>query len=67
MESAEFFAQMGRRRGREVDIWAVALDGQWVVSCLSIRRLLLVGSGGQRLLESSKRRLLLPRETRAPG
>ncbi len=32
MESAEFFAQMGRRRGREVDIWAVALDGQCMIS-----------------------------------
>ena len=32
MESAEFFAQMGRRRGREVDIWVVALDGQWMIS-----------------------------------
>jgi hypothetical protein len=32
MESAEFFAQMGRRRGREVEIWAVALAGQWMIS-----------------------------------
>jgi hypothetical protein len=23
---------MGQRRGREVDIWAVALDGQWLIS-----------------------------------
>ncbi len=23
---------MGRRRGREVDIWVVALDGQWMIS-----------------------------------
>jgi len=32
IESAEWFAQMGRRRGREVDIWAVALDGRWLIS-----------------------------------
>ncbi len=32
MESAEFFVQMGRRRGREVDVWAVALDGEWLIS-----------------------------------
>jgi hypothetical protein len=32
MESAEWFAEMGQRRGREVDIWAVALDGQWLMS-----------------------------------
>jgi hypothetical protein len=32
VESAEWFAQIGRRRGREVDIWAVALDGQWLIS-----------------------------------
>jgi hypothetical protein len=31
-ESAEFFAQMGRRHGREVDVWAVVLDGQWLIS-----------------------------------
>jgi hypothetical protein len=32
IESAALFVQMGRRRGREVDVWAVALDGQWLVS-----------------------------------
>jgi hypothetical protein len=32
IESAGFFVQMGRRRGREVDIWAAALDGQWLIS-----------------------------------
>ena len=31
IESAEWFAQMGWRRGRPVDIWAVALDGAWLV------------------------------------
>lgn len=28
IEFAEWFAQMGQRRGRSVDIWAVSLDGQ---------------------------------------
>jgi hypothetical protein len=23
---------MGQRRGRDVDIWAVALNGQWLIS-----------------------------------
>jgi len=23
---------MGRQRGREVDLWAVALNGQWLIS-----------------------------------
>jgi hypothetical protein len=31
-ESAEFFVRMGRQRGREVDVWAAALSGQWLIS-----------------------------------
>lgn len=30
-ESAEWFAQMGSRRGDAVDIWAVRLDGTWLI------------------------------------
>jgi hypothetical protein len=29
---AEWFAEMGRNRGREVDIWEVRLGGQWLIS-----------------------------------
>jgi hypothetical protein len=32
MESAEWFGRMGRHRGRETDLWAVALDGEWLIS-----------------------------------
>lgn len=32
IESAEFFVRMGQRRGRDVDVWAAALDGQWLIS-----------------------------------
>lgn len=32
VESAKWFAEMGQRRGRNVDIWAVALNGQSVIS-----------------------------------
>ena len=32
IESAEFFVHMGERRGRGTDIWAVALDGQRLIS-----------------------------------
>jgi hypothetical protein len=30
LEDARFFATMGTRRGRPVDVWAVRLDGQWL-------------------------------------
>ena len=29
--SAEWFAQMGQRGGRAVDIWAVILNGTWLI------------------------------------
>lgn len=32
LESADFFVQMGKRRGRGADIWAAALRGQWLIS-----------------------------------
>jgi hypothetical protein len=31
LEGAEWFAQVGRRRGEAVDIWAVRLDGTWLI------------------------------------
>jgi hypothetical protein len=31
LDFAEWFAQMGQRRGRAVDIWAVTLDGLWLI------------------------------------
>ena len=31
LESAEWFAQMGTRHGQAVDIWAVRLDGTWLI------------------------------------